>query len=171
MTLNFGEDRSLQGSTVCGPFTARFWVRHDAIGLDEASELQKCLPSPWSLFEQDYYHALGTLGRFTVDASQLTLKAADSTLVFEPVGPRCDTPKPISGDAPVDLAAPWSAVNAVLTTDHPIDQLIQRLEAEYPDLVLRSSNQCGVNEVPITVNRVTLQYLRCRSDVSTITYQ
>lgn len=171
MTLNFSEDRSVQGSTACGPFTAAFWARHDAIGLDETTELTKCLPNPWSLFEQDYYQALGGLSRFTVEPSRLTLQAAHATLVFEPVGPKCDAPKIVSGDAPVDLTPPWSPVNAVLTTDHPIDQLIRRLEAEYPDLVLRTSNECGVNEVPITVNRITLQYLRCRSDISTIAYQ
>lgn len=173
MTLLFDEDQIVQGTTACGDFSANFWVRHQAMGFSSAPRVPlNCLPNPSSLLERDYYAALNYLVEYSVDSTQLTLRTADNTtLVFEPVGTKCASPKPVSGNRPVELAAPLSAINVTLTTANAVDALISHLEAEYADLVLRTTLACGPDQVAVTVNRVTLEHLRCRADISSLAYE
>jgi heat shock protein HslJ len=173
ITLNFNIDRTVEGSTGCGAFAAHYWVRHNAMGITDAPGLpEECAPSPWSLLERDYYAALSSVGWNEVDANRLKLTSGDdTTLVFEPVGPKCESPKPVLGDSAPTPTLPWPALHVLLTSDDPIEPLIQQLEMEYPDLELRAANECGPDQITVAVNRVTLEYLRCRSDISTITYQ
>lgn len=173
ITLNFNVNRTLDGSTACGSFATNYWIRHSAMGFNDAPQLPvECAPSPWALLEQDYYAALNSIAWFEVDATTLELTSGDDTvLVFEPVGPRCESPKPVFGDSAPALMPPWPPVHVLLTSEHPIEPLIQQLETEYPDLELRAAHECGPGEITVAVNRGTLEYLRCRNDISTITYQ
>lgn len=75
------------------------------------------------------------------------------------------------GPPPIDTAPPWKPVRVALTTDGPADQLIRNLRADYPDLVFISSGECSPDQIVVSVNRVTLYYLLCRSDITSVTYQ
>lgn len=173
MTLRFDEDRKLEGTTACGSFSASYWVRHGAMGFDQAPELPlACAPNPWSLLERDYYSALNNVARFAASESELKLfTSTNSTVVYEPAGIKCATPKLVDGEATPNLSPPWTPVTVVLTANEVSDEFIQRLETDYPDLEFRSAEACGPGQIVVSVNRITLQYLRCRSDISTITYQ
>lgn len=172
MTLRFDEDKKLEGTTACGAFSASYWVRHGAMGFDQAPEMPlACAPNPWSLLERDYYAALNNVVGFAASESELKLFTSNSTVVYEPAGIKCATPKFVDGEATPNPSPPWTPVTVLLTANEVSDEFIQRLQTDYPDLEVRSADACGPGQIVVSVNRITLQYLRCRSDISTITYQ
>jgi heat shock protein HslJ len=173
MTLRFDEDRKLEGTTTCGAFSASYWVRHGAMGFDQAPEVPlDCAPRPWSLLEQDYYAALNNVVRFVATESELKLFTSNNaTAVYEPAGIKCETPKIVGGEATSNASPPWTPETVLLKTDDLSDEFIQRLREDYPDLEFRSMDACGPGQIAVSVNRITLQYLRCRSDITAITYQ
>lgn len=173
MTLRFDDNRLAEGTTACGAFTAEYWYRLDALGFSDAPRIPlDCAPKPSSLFEKDYYSALNKVKRYAVTESKLILQTNDNaTIVYEPVGIKCEMPKYIEGEASPNLVPPWKPVNVVLTTSGPLDQLLHRLQADYPDLEELNIDACSSNQVAVSVNRITLQYLRCRSDINAISYQ
>ncbi len=173
MTLRFDEDRQLEGTTACGSFSASYWVRHGAMGFDQAPEVPlNCVPNPWSLLERDYYAALNNVARFAASESELKLFTSNnSTVVYEPAGIKCATPKFVDGQTTQNLSPPWTPVTVLLETDDLSDEFIQGLQTDYLDLEFRSAEVCGPGQIVVSVNRMTLEYLRCRSDISTITYQ
>lgn len=173
MTLRFDEDKKLEGTTACGAFSASYWVRHGAMGFDQAPEMPlACAPNPWSLLERDYYAALNNVVRFVATESELKLFTSNNaTAVYEPAGIKCETPKIVGGEATSNPSPPWTPVTVLLTANEVSDEFIQRLQTDYPDLEVRSADACGPGQIVVSVNRITLQYLRCRSDISTITYQ
>lgn len=173
MTLRFNETNGIEGTTACGRFSASYWARHNAMGFAEAPSVPlNCAPNTGSLLEKDYYAALNNIANFSVDGAKLILTTSDNTtLVYEPSGVKCTSPISIGGEPRADQQAPWQPVQLVLQTAHPIAQLTQSLETDYADLELLPSESCGIDELAVAVNRLTLEYLRCRSDLTTITYR
>lgn len=166
MTLRFDEDLHMEGTTSCGPFVSTYRFRHDAISFTDAPNLPfACPPSPWSPLEQNYYAALNSIVRFSVDDARLTLLTENNMrLIYETTDSKCATPTMIAGEKTTDLPS----ISVSLTSDQPTDVLIQRLRADYPDLQIGCST--SDSQIQVSVNPVTLQYLRCRSDITTISY-
>lgn len=175
-TLFFGEDHVLKGSTSCETFETDYWVRGTHLGLNNIPEIPAGCPEyPWSKIERAYYQALKQLpARYEVTASSLRIfpSGAQHQLVFEALGPKCANPLRLTGPL-----APTRAIDASIsvniTSNLDLETLIQRLESTYPDMVLRKGSECS-SSIPataplaISVNQVTLEYLRCRDDILTI---
>lgn len=169
-TLNFDEDAQVGGSTPCGEFASGYTVRHEAMRLTQPLPLPEGCPRlPWLSAERNFYVTLNEVVAYAVDESALTLQSINKTkMVFETVAAKCASPKAITGERP---ATPVSTgVNLLLASDLPLDEFINRLETEYADLELLLGAECRQQEVGVIVNRVTLEHLRCRDDITEISY-
>ena len=168
-TLGFGDNGQVEGSTPCGEFTSGYTVRHEAMRLTPPPPLpDDCPRFPWLSTERNFYVTLNEVIAYAVSESTLTLESAKRTkLVFEKVASKCASPKAIAGEPPAVTAG--AGVYLSIASDDPL-HMINQLESEYADLELAPGRECRQTEVDVIVNRVTAEYLRCREDITEISY-
>ena len=171
-TVKFGMQSQVEVSHQCGTYNATYTAEYSNDGLSAPMQISSMGSADSASCDAaliTYQNTLNTITDYDLQGDTLVLKEGDAaSLILTRRFNLCSSPASLAGSPSNDLYAPVSVWLDFGDTPHA--SIIQQFDAQYPDFTIMPSSECDAR-VLASMNRNTLDQLRCNDAINSVTYR
>ena len=172
-TVKFDAQSQVEVSHQCGTYITTYTAEYSADGLSAPMQISSMgSPDDASCDTAQlmvYQNTLNTITGYDLDGDTLVLSEGEiASLILVRRFSLCSSPASLTGSPSDDIFAPvtvWLDLG-----DNAPAGITQQFDEQYPDFTVMPSSECDAR-VLASMNRNTLDQLRCNDAVNSITYR